>query len=97
MQSPDETKRQSIESLKVREEALEYLHQNGFKTINECRSKDKWKFQGNIEEIYTSICFLEWKIKKKNLVTRLKFICLIYIVTNVSTYFLNYYDIDYVL
>lgn len=35
MQSPDETKRQSIESLKVREEALEYLHQNGFKTIND--------------------------------------------------------------
>ena len=35
MQSPDETKRQSIESIKVREEALEYLHQNGFKTIND--------------------------------------------------------------
>lgn len=59
--------------------------------------KGKWKFQRNIEEIYTHICFLEGKIKKKNLVTRLKFICLIYIVTNVSTYFLNYYDIDYVL
>ena len=38
---------------------------------------------------------MEGKIKKKNLVIRLKFICLIYIVTNVSTYFLNYYDILY--
>lgn len=96
MQSPDETKRQSIESLKVREEALEYLHQNGFKTINDVvkrRMEIPGEHRGNI---YVYL-FLEWKTKKKNLVTRLKFICLIYIVTNVSTYFLNYYDIDYVL
>lgn len=32
---PDETKRQSIETLKVRKETLEYLRQNGFKTIDD--------------------------------------------------------------
>ena len=31
---PDEIKKQSIETLKVRKETLEYLRQNGFKTID---------------------------------------------------------------
>ena len=47
MQSPDETKRQSIESLKVREEELEYLRQNGFKTINDV-VKRQMEIPGNI-------------------------------------------------
>ena len=32
---PDEVKKQSIETLKVRKETLEYLRQNGFKTIDD--------------------------------------------------------------
>ena len=32
---PDEVKKQSIETLKVRESTLEYLRQNGFKTIKD--------------------------------------------------------------
>jgi hypothetical protein len=51
MQSPDETKRQSIESLKVPEEALEYLHQNGFKTINDVVKRQMEipeEYRGNI-------------------------------------------------
>lgn len=51
MQSPDGTKRQSIESLKVREEALEYLRQNGFKTINDVVKRQMEipeEYKGNI-------------------------------------------------
>ena len=32
---PEKVKKQSIETLKVREESLEYLRQNGFKTIDD--------------------------------------------------------------
>ncbi len=32
---PDEVKKQSIDSLKVRKETMEYLIQNGFKTIDD--------------------------------------------------------------
>lgn len=48
---PDEVKAQSIETLKVRKEALEYLRKNGFKTINdviERQSEIPSDFRGNI-------------------------------------------------
>lgn len=32
---PENVRRQSIETLKVRKESLEYLRQNGFKTIDD--------------------------------------------------------------
>ena len=32
---PENVRRQSIETLKVRKESLEYLRQNGYKTIND--------------------------------------------------------------
>lgn len=32
---PDEVKKQSIDTLKVRKETMEYLLQNGFKTIDD--------------------------------------------------------------
>ena len=32
---PDEVKKQSIDTLKVRKETMEYLIQNGFKTIDD--------------------------------------------------------------
>ena len=32
---PEKVKRQSIETLKVRKEIMEYLRQNGFKTIGD--------------------------------------------------------------
>ena len=32
---PENVRKQSIETLKVREESLEYLRQNGFKTIDD--------------------------------------------------------------
>lgn len=48
---PDEIKAQSIETLKVREETLEYLRQNGFKTINDVVERQYQipsKLRGNI-------------------------------------------------
>lgn len=48
---PDEIKEQSIETLKVRKETLEYLRKNGFKTINdviERQSEIPSEFRGNI-------------------------------------------------
>lgn len=48
---PDEVKVQSIETLKVRKETLEYLRKNGFKTINdviERQSEIPSDFRGNI-------------------------------------------------
>ena len=48
---PDEVKTQSIETLKVRKETLEYLRKNGFKTINdviERQSEIPSEFRGNI-------------------------------------------------
>ena len=48
---PDDIKRQSIETLKVRNTTLEYLRQNGFKTIDDIvKRQDKIpsKFRGNI-------------------------------------------------
>lgn len=54
---PDEVKAQSIEILKVRKETLEYLRQNGFKTINDVikrQSEIPSDFRG---EIYYYIMF----------------------------------------
>jgi hypothetical protein len=48
---PDEVKRQSIETLKVRKETLEYLRQNGFKTINDVVKRQMEipsEYRGNI-------------------------------------------------
>ena len=48
---PDEVKRQSIETLKVRKETLEYLRQNGFKTIDDVVKRQMEipvEFRGNI-------------------------------------------------
>lgn len=48
---PDDIKRQSIETLKVRNTTLEYLRQNGFKTIDDIvKRQDEIpsKFRGNI-------------------------------------------------
>ena len=48
---PDEVKRQSIETLKVRESTLEYLRQNGFKTIKDVVDRQfeiPGEFRGNI-------------------------------------------------
>jgi len=48
---PDEVKRQSIETLKVRKETLEYLRQNGFKTIDDVVKRQleiPSEFRGNI-------------------------------------------------
>ncbi len=48
---PDDIKRQSIETLKVRNTTLEYLRQNGFKTIDDIvKRQDKIpsEFRGNI-------------------------------------------------
>ena len=48
---PDEVKRQSIETLKVRKETLEYLRQNGFKIIDDVVKRQleiPSEFRGNI-------------------------------------------------
>lgn len=48
---PDEVKRQSIETLKVRKETLEYLRQNGFKTIDDVVKRQMeipGEYRGNI-------------------------------------------------
>lgn len=48
---PDEVKKQSIETLKVRKETLEYLRQNGYKTINDVVKRQfeiPSGFRGNI-------------------------------------------------
>ena len=48
---PDETRNQSIETLKVRKETLEYLRQNGFKTISDIIDRQEQipsEFRGNI-------------------------------------------------
>ena len=48
---PDEIKKQSIETLKVRKETLEYLRENGYKTINdvvERQGEIPPNFRGNI-------------------------------------------------
>lgn len=48
---PEEVKKQSIETLKVRKETLEYLRQNGFKTIDDIVKRQDdipGKFRGNI-------------------------------------------------
>lgn len=48
---PEEVKKQSIETLKVRKETLEYLRQNGFKTIDDIIKKQDdipSEFRGNI-------------------------------------------------
>ena len=48
---PDEVKRQSIETLKVRKSTLEYLRQNGFKTIDDVVKRQLEipdEFRGNI-------------------------------------------------
>ena len=48
---PDEVKKQSIETLKVRKETLEYLRQNGFKTIDDVIQRQMEipsEYRGNI-------------------------------------------------
>lgn len=48
---PEEVRMQSIETLKVREETLEYLRQNNFKIIDdivERQDKIPKKYRGNI-------------------------------------------------
>ena len=48
---PDEIKAQSIETLKVRKETLDYLRNNGFKTINDFVKRQEQvpsQFRGNI-------------------------------------------------
>ena len=48
---PDEVKAQSIETLKVRKETLEYLRKKGFKTIEDVVKKQEKipkKYRGNI-------------------------------------------------
>ena len=48
---PDEVKKQSIETLKVRKETLEYLRQNGFKTIDDVINRQMdipSEYRGNI-------------------------------------------------
>lgn len=48
---PEEVKKQSIETLKVRKKTLEYLRQNGFKTIDDIVKRQDdipGEFRGNI-------------------------------------------------
>lgn len=48
---PDEVKQQSIETLKVRKETMEYLRQNGFKIIRdvvERQNEIPSQYRGNI-------------------------------------------------
>lgn len=48
---PDEVRKQSIETLKVRKETLEYLRNNDFKTIEDFISRQEQvpgEFRGNI-------------------------------------------------
>ena len=48
---PEEIRKQSIETLKVRKGTLEYLRKNGFKTINDIIEKQEQipsEFRGNI-------------------------------------------------
>lgn len=48
---PDEIRKQSIETLKVRKESLDYLRKNGFQTIEdviEKQDKIPGKYRGNI-------------------------------------------------
>ena len=48
---PDKIKKQSIETLKVRKETLEYLRQNGFKTIDDVIKRQMEipsEYRGNI-------------------------------------------------
>ena len=48
---PEKVKQQSIETLKVRKETMEYLRQNGFKTIGDIvKRQDEIpsEFRGNI-------------------------------------------------
>ena len=48
---PDEIKAKSIETLKVRKETLDYLRNNGFKTINDFVERQEQipsQFRGNV-------------------------------------------------
>lgn len=48
---PEDTRKQSIETLNVRKETMEYLRNNGFKTINDVIEKQEQipsEFRGNI-------------------------------------------------
>lgn len=48
---PEDVRRQSIETLKVRKESLDYLRKNGFKTIDDIVDKQNEipaEFRGNI-------------------------------------------------
>ena len=51
IQGPSEVKKQSIETLKVRKTTLEYLRQNGFKTVEDIIDKQleiSSEYRGNI-------------------------------------------------
>ena len=48
---PENVRRQSIETLKIRKESLEYLRQNGYKTIDDIIERQNdipMEFRGNI-------------------------------------------------
>lgn len=48
---PEDVRKQSIETLKVRKETLEYLRQNGYKTIDDIidrQSEIPSEYRGNI-------------------------------------------------
>ncbi len=47
---PDEVKKQSIETMKVRQETLEYLRKKGIKTIDDF-VKNRLRCLGNTEEM----------------------------------------------
>ena len=69
---PDEVRCQSIETLKVRKETLEYLRKKGFKTINdfiEKQDKVPKKYRGNI---YAYLIFgMEDQFSNQSLVAKL--------------------------
>ena len=54
---PDDIKRQSIETLKVRKESLEYLRTNGFKTIDDIIDRQNEIPTEIIGNIYAYIMF----------------------------------------
>lgn len=61
---PSEEKKQSIETLKVRKTTLEYLRQNGFKTVEDIIDKQlEIPSKYSIEETFMRILCLELRTK----------------------------------
>ena len=54
---PDEVQKQSIETLKVRKETLEYLHNNGFQTILDVIERQNEIPSQNRGNIYAYLIF----------------------------------------